>query len=116
MSAATTTIDQAQADLDRTRSAYIFAERQVRRAQKRAGRAETSREAINDELTKAVEIFASSDWSELEVLEIASAGGRIERLARMLSAADRIPELLEAMLSARADWKAAQARLEEARS
>lgn len=66
------------------------ARRQREKIEKRAGRAQHHYDQVNGELTEAIDVFASGNWGDLDLREIAQAGGKIDRLARMLIAANRI--------------------------
>lgn len=93
---------QEQLDRSRAIQAGLVAGRHLTRLQRRAGKAAADPEIVHAQLVEACDVFASGDWGDLSVSEIAQVGRRIARLGSMLDAADQLPAARDGMVKAQA--------------
>lgn len=84
-------LDNHAHQVGRAHSDLMHATHELRRLRDRAGRAAEDSAAVDRDLTTAAEVFATEDWANLTLEEVAQAAGKIERLARQLLAAEKIP-------------------------
>jgi hypothetical protein len=87
-------------DVARTHSDWAHAADHVRRLQRQAGRAASDPEAARRALGDALADLAAmpppgAGWAQADLERMAQVAGRIERLARALVAADRLPDAQE---------------------
>jgi hypothetical protein len=101
-------IDERQNDVARAHRRLWAARDRVAKLEDAGRRAVRDREAVDAELSRAIDVFAEGDWGNLTLDEIAKASGRINRLARTLRAADLLPRAQEIEAGARREYERAR--------